>query len=114
MAGGGGGGKKRDPTEASSFGGVLWTILLLGLCFCLVDMFYLFYAHHLTQIENGTAFGSNFPFGSVLAEQQTENNNNNNSKSSNLEHSSRCSTNQIERKASRRKRGSECRTTSLP
>lgn len=78
MAGGGGGGKKRDPTEASSFGGVLWTILLLGLCFCLVDMFYLFYAHHLTQIENDTAFGSNFPFGSVLAEQQTENNNNNN------------------------------------
>jgi hypothetical protein len=37
---------KGDKTEFTSAGGLIWTILLLGLCFCLVDTFYLFYLHH--------------------------------------------------------------------
>lgn len=38
---------KRDTAELTTTGGLLWTILLFGLCFCLLDSLYLFYAHHI-------------------------------------------------------------------
>ena len=37
---------KGDKTEFTSAGGLIWTILLLGLCCCLVNTFSLFYLHH--------------------------------------------------------------------
>jgi len=71
---------KRQQHNKKETGSLLWTILMLGVCFCMVDVLYLFFASHTipNYFEKNTSLKDRFSDRRELIKQQSNDNDNKN------------------------------------